>query len=106
MTADTAPSPARRSPWSRAPGSPSTRPSSPSPTERERDMTSNRWMAAVLCGLAGNAPTARAEDYWDRIVNGDNACATTNAELVHGGGQTHDLQGTAPTFDVDWARIQ
>jgi hypothetical protein len=69
-------------------------------------MTSNRWMAAVLCGLAGNAPTARAEDYWDRIVNGDNACATTNAELVHGGGQTHDLQGTAPTFDVDWARIQ
>jgi hypothetical protein len=70
-------------------------------------MTSNRRMtAAVLCGLVASVSMAHAEDHWDLIVAGDNACASTTAELVHGGGQTHDLEGTAPTFDVDWARIQ
>jgi hypothetical protein len=65
-----------------------------------------RIAAAALCALAASVGSARAEDYWDRIVGGDNACATTTAELVHGGGQTHDLQGAAPAFDVDWSRIQ
>ena len=70
-------------------------------------MSSNRrTAAAVLCGLVASAGPARAADHWDNIVAGDNACASTTAELVHGGGQTHDLQGTAPAFDVDWARIQ
>jgi hypothetical protein len=69
-------------------------------------MTSNRWATtAVVCGLVASAGTARAMDEWDRF-GGDNACAATNAELAHGAGQTHDLEGTAPAFDVDWARIQ
>jgi hypothetical protein len=69
-------------------------------------MTSNRRaMAAVVCGLVALAGTARTEDDWDQF-GGDNACTNTHAELVHGIGQTHDLQGTSPTFDVDWARIQ
>jgi hypothetical protein len=70
-------------------------------------MTSHRRIAAAaLCGFVASAGSARAADYWDHIVGGDNACASTTAELVHGGGQTHDLQGTAPAFDVDWSRIQ
>jgi hypothetical protein len=69
-------------------------------------MSRNGWTtAAIVCALVASAGAARAADEWDQF-GGDNACASTNAELVHGTGQTHDLQGTSPSFDVDWARIQ
>jgi hypothetical protein len=69
-------------------------------------MTSTRrTAAALLCGLVAGVGSAHAEDHWD-VFDRDNVCATTNAELVHGTGQTHDLEGASPAFDVDWARIQ
>jgi hypothetical protein len=69
-------------------------------------MTRNAWRtAAVVCALVAQAGPTRAEDQWD-LFGGDNTCANTNAELVHGIGQTHDLEGADPDFDVDWARIQ
>jgi hypothetical protein len=69
-------------------------------------MTRNaRGTAAVVCTLVAGAGTTHARDQWD-LFGGDDACTNTNAELVHGIGQTHDLEGAAPSFDVDWARIQ
>ena len=67
-------------------------------------MNGNRWVtAAVFCGLAAGVGTARGADEWE---GGDNSCTTTGATLAHGVRQTHDLEGAAPAFDVDWALVQ
>jgi hypothetical protein len=55
---------------------------------------------AVVLSCAG---AARADDAWEGFAPGDDTC-NTNADLVHGVRQSHDLQWN-PGVDVDFARV-
>lgn len=66
--------------------------------------TSKRTCAAALLVIASCAGAARADDAWEGFAPGDDTC-TTNADLVHGEKQVHDLQSTGG-LDVDFARVQ
>jgi hypothetical protein len=60
--------------------------------------------ASALAVLLQASP-ALANDPWELFAPGDDSCASTNGELVHGAVQVHDLEGTGP-FDADWMRVQ
>ena len=61
----------------------------------------------VALGLAFAAAGWARADVWDVQTNSDNAAATTQNELVHGGDQIHDLGALAggALADQDWYRI-
>jgi hypothetical protein len=60
--------------------------------------------ASALAVLLQAGP-ALAHDPWELFAPGDDGCADTNGELVHGAVQVHDLEGTGP-IDADWMRVQ
>jgi hypothetical protein len=59
---------------------------------------------AVVVVMLSWAGAARADDVWESFAPGDDTC-NTNADLVHGAKQVHDLQSTGG-IDVDFARVQ
>lgn len=65
--------------------------------------TSIRAMAAAAVVIVAGAGTVRADDVWEGFAPGDDTC-NTNADLVHGVKQVHDLQSTGG-IDVDFARV-